>query len=64
MRQKAVQREADALDLEVKRLVGKLYDFASRNGATEVSPFANIVDGKRHTVRQYMSEKDRTEKPY
>ena len=59
----ALQREANQLDLEMFRLMGRLQQFAEEHkGRIRTEKFADLartISGNRYYVRQYMHREDR-----
>lgn len=55
----AVQIEADKLDLEMYRLVGKMEEFAKLCGDETIDARAGRLFGMRGAVRAWMNKDDR-----
>lgn len=56
------QKDADALDLEVFRCIGRLLQFADDHRDPDVRAMGLALGGKRDRVRKHMHAADRAEK--
>lgn len=59
MNRRAIQTEADQLDLEIFRVVCSIDRFANEYRKDDAREMALIIDGLRHRIRRHMHPKDR-----
>jgi hypothetical protein len=59
MQRTAQQKEADALDLQVFRCIGRLLQFADIHKDNDVREFGIALGGVRRHIRKHMHAADR-----